>query len=736
MKLPDHFEALGARVALLSDAGYPDYAAFGVLALAALLLCVFTGRRLVERGVARRIEDLRLSQEQFRQLTDNIQEVFWLIDTARQTMLYISPNYERVWGRTCASLYASREPWPDAVHPGDLARVRQFVTTSKSSGTYDEEFRIARPDGSIRWIRERAFPVRDATGAVYRIAGVAEDITDRKLTDTALKASETRFRSMLEGLEAGVVVHSADSRVTAFNAKATELLGVSAAQERRQQATAIYAQFGEAISWVEPELLTVGQEKTMGFVAAEPGLKNFRFQLTDLFRRSTHILSPEAEKVLAASVDPLSGISDIRSQLVLTDIPWPEVELAQGKVRLDNQGYVVARQSPIREERKKVFDAVFGTYKTYEGSLGANLAAQVRSDIFVAKSRNYGSALEAALAPANIPTGVYRTLVAEANRGLPVLHRYFEMRRRLLGLPDMHYYDIYPPTTKLDRKFGLAETRELTLKGLAPLGKPYVDELARATSARWMHAYPQKGKRSGAYVNGSAYDVHPYVLLNHSDDYEGLTTYAHEWGHAMHSVMANKAQPFETANYPTFTAEIASTLNELLLADYMLPLAKTKAEKLYYLDKLCETFRGTFYRQTMFAEFELAIHETAEKGEALSGERLSAIYLDLLKKYHGPKVVIDPAYATEWAYIQHFYFNFYVFQYATSVTAATYFHEQIRTRGAKAVDAYLGVLKTGGADYPVDVLKRAGADMTGPAPYQALIARFGKTLDQMEALMA
>ncbi|HEY9248860.1 MAG TPA: PAS domain S-box protein, partial [Rariglobus sp.] len=230
MKLPDHFEALGARVALLSDAGYPDYAAFGVLALAALLLCVFTGRRLVERGVARRIEDLRLSQEQFRQLTDNIQEVFWLIDTARQTMLYISPNYERVWGRTCASLYASREPWPDAVHPGDLARVRQFVTTSKSSGTYDEEFRIARPDGSIRWIRERAFPVRDATGAVYRIAGVAEDITDRKLTDTALKASETRFRSMLEGLEAGVVVHSADSRVTAFNAKATELLGVSAAQ--------------------------------------------------------------------------------------------------------------------------------------------------------------------------------------------------------------------------------------------------------------------------------------------------------------------------------------------------------------------------------------------------------------------------------------------------------------------------------------------------------------------------
>src|SRR5690606_9954388 len=239
--------------------------------------------------------------------------------------------------------------------------------------------------------------------------------------------------------------------------KADEDLQVAADQERRQQASAAYAQFGAAVAWMEPELLTVGEAKIKGFLAAEPGLADFRFQLTDLFRRAQHILSPEGEKVLALAADPISGVNDIRNQLVLSDIPWPEITLKEGgKIRLANQAYTTARRSPDRAERKQVFDLVVGTYKAYAGTLGANLATQVRADIFEARSRNYASALEAALAPNNIPTAVYRTLVDEANRGLPVLHRYFEIRRRLLGLPDMHYYDIYPPTTKLDRKFTLA----------------------------------------------------------------------------------------------------------------------------------------------------------------------------------------------------------------------------------------------------------------------------------------
>jgi oligoendopeptidase F len=341
----------------------------------------------------------------------------------------------------------------------------------------------------------------------------------------------------------------------------------------------------------------------------------------------------------------------------------------------------------------------------------------------------------AALSPANVPVEVYRTLIAEANRGLPTLYRYFDLRRRMLGLPDMAYYDIYPPVTKLEVKFDLAATRRLVLEAVKPLGPDYQATLARATAARWMHAYPQKGKRSGAYMDPGAYDVHPYLLLNHNDDYEALTTFAHEWGHAMHSVLAARAQPFETANYTIFTAEIASTCNEQLLAAYMENNARTKEEKLFYLDRICELLRGAFYRQTMFAEFELSIHEAAERGEALSGEKFSAIYLDLLKRYHGPGVIIDPAYAIEWAYIPHFYYDFYVYQYATCVSASAYFSDKVLTGGAAERENYLGVLRAGGADYPVEVLKKAGLDMTTPAPYRAVVAKLGRTVDQMEALL-
>jgi oligoendopeptidase F len=237
-------------------------------------------------------------------------------------------------------------------------------------------------------------------------------------------------------------------------------------------------------------------------------------------------------------------------------------------------------------------------------------------------------------------------------------------------------------------------------------------------------------------MNPGAYDVHPYVLLNHHDDYVGMTTFAHEWGHAMHSVLAAKAQPFETANYSIFTAEIASTMNEHLLSDYMLKAAKTKEEKLYYLDRVCELLRGTFYRQTMFAEYELTIHEKTEAGEALSGEKLSSLYLDLLKKYHGSAVIIDDVNATEWAYIQHFYYDFYVYQYATCVSASAYFSDKVLHGGPAERDNYLSVLKAGGSDYPVEVLRKAGLDMTSPAPYRAVVAKLARTLDEMEKLLA
>jgi len=517
--------------------------------------------------------------------------------------------------------------------------------------------------------------------------------------------------------------------------KADEDTGVAVNQERDQLSTALGSQFGEATAWVDPELLTVGADKINSFMAADKGLGKFRFALDNVLRRAPHTLGEEAEKVLAAASNPIGGIQSIRGQLANSDIPWPEVDLTIGKIRLDAQGFTRARTSPDRNDRKLSFDRYFSTYETYKGTFGAALAGQVNANIFEARSRHYPTALASALSPYNVPEAVYRTLVAETNAGLPVLHRYFDVRRRLLKLPDMRYSDIYPDVAKIDRKFTLAESRAQTLEAVKPLGPEYVELLGKSSGAKWMHVYPQKGKRSGAYMNPGAYDVHPYVLLNHTDDYNGMSTFAHEWGHGMHSVLAAKAQPFETADYPIFTAEIASTMNEQLLSRHMLQGAKTRAEKLFYLDAVLESFRGTFFRQTMFAEFELMIHDAVERGEALSGDNLTEMYRGLLTKYHGPNVIIEPVYAHEWAAVPHFYYNFYVYQYATSIAASVFFDQQVLTGGAKARDTYLNVLRSGGSDYPVEILKRAGLDMTSPAPYRALIAKFGDTLDQVEALM-
>ncbi|NIJ06776.1 oligoendopeptidase F [Sphingomonas vulcanisoli] len=519
--------------------------------------------------------------------------------------------------------------------------------------------------------------------------------------------------------------------------KADEDVRIAPNQERKQIAMDLYGKFGEAIAFTSPELLAVGKAKVEGFLAADPGLAKFRFQIEDTLRQAPHTLSAEAEQVIAATAVPFSAPSDVHQQLTASDIPRPTVTLSTGKqVRLDDQGYTMYRDAPNRADRKLVFDSFWASYKTFENSMGANMSGQVRTEIFTAKVRKFPTALGAALYGPNIPEGVYRTLVAQANAGLPQFHRYLDLRRRMLKLPDLHYYDIYPSLVSLDRTFTLEEMRSLTLAATKPLGEDYGATFAKATAARWMDPRARTGKAAGAYMNPGAYEVHPYLLLNLSDKYDGLTTYAHEWGHAMHSLLANKAQPFETSNYPTFIAEIASTCHEMLLARFMLANAKTKEEKLFYIGQQLETIRGTFYRQTMFAEFQAAIHDLAEKGEGSSGGRYTEIYLDLLKRYHGPKMELNPVYAAEWEYIPHFYGGFYVFQYATSITAANYWAEQVLTGGAAARDRYLGVLRAGGSDYGYEILRKAGLDMATAAPYQAMVGTFSKLLDQAEALLA
>lgn len=519
--------------------------------------------------------------------------------------------------------------------------------------------------------------------------------------------------------------------------RADEDVRVSANQERNAQVEDLYAQFGEATAWTSPEVLELGKDQVEGYIAANDTLRHqFAYSLRKTLRQAAHTLDTKGEQILAAVSSPLSGPQTIREQLFSSDIPWPTVTLSDGRSqRLDAQGYTLTRDAPSREDRKKVFDAFFGQMGKFQNSLGTAMAAKLKGDVFEARARSYPSSLAAALSPDNVPEGVYRTLIAETNAGLPQLHRSFQLRRKMLKLPDIHYYDIYPPLVSLERKFTLTDMRNITLKAVEPLGPDYVKRLGAATAAKWMDPLPRPGKRAGAYMNGSAYGVHPYLLLNLGENYEGLSTYAHEWGHAMHTLLADSAQPFELSDYPIFTAEIASTCNEVLLTEYMLAQANTNGEKIYYLGMRLEGMRGTFFRQAMFAEFELKMHEMAEAGEGLSGESLTRVYLDLLKRYHGPDFVIDEPYAVEWAYIPHFYSQFYVYKYATSIAAGTWFAHSILNGGKAERERYLDVLRAGGSGDPVDIIKASGLDMLGPEPYRGLVADFGATLDQIEKLI-
>jgi oligoendopeptidase F len=530
------------------------------------------------------------------------------------------------------------------------------------------------------------------------------------------------------------------NRVAVYSGLASdEDVRVAANQERNSLASDMFAALGEATSWEAPEVLALGKDKVEGFIAAEPELqKRFAFGLRDTLRGAAHTLDAKGEALMAAASAPLEGPSEVRSQLTASDMPRPTIKLSDGReIRLDDQGYTLARDTPDREDRKRVFQQFFDSYGAFSNSLGAAYASKIKGDVFKAKAHNYPDTLAYRLDGPNIPESVYRTLVSEVNAGLPQLHRYMDVRRRILGLPDIGYYDLYIPLATLDRKFPFSDMRTMALQALAPLGPEYIKLLGDATAKKWQDSQPRQGKASGAYMSGSAYDVHPYLLLNLGDNYEGLSTYVHEWGHAIHTLLAKQRNPVELSDYATFTAEIASTANEVLLSHYMADRAKTKAEKLFYLGQQLENARGTFFRQTQFAEFELKAHELAEKGEGMSGKKFAEIYYDILRRYYGPNVILPENLGNEWAYPGHFFRSdfYYVFQYATSITAGTWFANSLLKGQKGARERYLDVLRAGGSDYPVAILQKAGLDMTSPEPYRQFVANFKNTLDQVEALL-
>lgn len=505
-------------------------------------------------------------------------------------------------------------------------------------------------------------------------------------------------------------------------------------QSLSQKAQKLSVKVGEALSFVTPEILSLPDEQLDAFIANDD-LKPYRFTLQEMKREKAHVLT-QAEEALLAQVGNLSQApSTIFSMLNNADLKFPKVKDENGKeVELTHGSYIQLLENPNREVRERAFKAVYETYAKQKNTIAAALNANVTKNMFYANVRKYPSVLEMSLYGDNIPKEVYTNLVDTIHESLPLLHRYMELRKKLLKVDELHMYDLFAPLVdeyKMDITYD--EAKKIVKEGLKPLGEDYASVLQSGYDDRWIDVYENENKRSGAYAWG-AYGTHPYVLLNHKDNLNSMFTLAHEMGHALHSYYSDNALPYRDAQYTIFLAEVASTTNEALLMDYLLKKSTDPKEKLYLLTYYADQFRTTVFRQTMFAEFEKIIHERAEQGEALTPQLLSEIYYDLNVKYHGDGMVVDKDIEMEWARIPHFYNSFYVYKYATGFSAATSFSKQILEEGQPAVDRYLGFLKSGGSDFSINILKKAGVDMSSPQPIREAMSVFKELIEQMEQL--
>jgi oligoendopeptidase F len=516
---------------------------------------------------------------------------------------------------------------------------------------------------------------------------------------------------------------------------------LSEPQGMQQEMQQIYARFGAEASFIEPEVLKIGSATIEKFIGSEPRLKIYTFYLRDIARRAPHTLSDAEEKLLADAAPLAGSASNIYGILTNADFPYPTIKISDGRtVKVDQAGYSELRTSKNRDDRKAAMSSFFGSLGGFSRTFGTTINSEVQKVLFYARARKYTSNLEASLDPANIPVSVYTRLVAGVNRHLPTFHRYLKLRKRMMEIPgDLHYYDLYAPlVSSVDLRYNPDEAQKHVLAAFAPLGSDYQAVVQRAFNERWLDWHPTEGKRSGAYSNGGAYDVHPYMLLNYLGQYNDVSTLAHELGHTMHSYYSNKTQPYPTADYATFVAEVASTFNEALLIDHMLKQIKDTPTRLSLLGSYLENIKATVFRQTQFAEFELRMHEMAEKGQPITGDALAKLYLDITRRYYGHDhdvTVVDDYIAHEWSFIPHFYRDFYVFQYATSFTAAEALSAKVLSGDKEATRRYLTFLSAGGSDYPVELLKKAGVDMTTDEPLDLTIRKMNAVMDEMEKLL-
>lgn len=520
------------------------------------------------------------------------------------------------------------------------------------------------------------------------------------------------------------------------NRKSDEDTRVSLYSGYCERTEALLTAISSAASFAVPEILTISDEKMQQFMTEEAGLKLYELSLNRILKRREHILTPAEEKIIAMTGEMSNTPSTVFSMLDNADIKFPDAIDSNGNAHQITHGsYIPLMQDEDRALRKSAFENLYKTYKSYENTYTAILSGHLKTLAFNANVRRYENTLDAALDVTEVPQSVYHSLIDAVHANLDKMYRYVRLRKKLLGVDELHYYDLYAPmVSSVDMKITYEQAKKLTLEAVKPLGEEYVRLMSEGFESGWVDVYENEGKCSGAYSAGAS--VHPYVLLNHTDDLQSAFTVAHEMGHAMHSYFSNKHQPTAYSDYEIFVAEVASTFNESLLMQHLLKTTGNKREQAYLINYFLEQFRTTLYRQTMFAEFELKINEAQARGEAITSDFLCDLYGDLNLLYFGEDIAPDPEIKYEWARIPHFYYNYYVYQYATGFSAAIALSQRVLDGGAREASDYLGFLCGGSSDTPVNLLKGAGVDMTDPSVVNDALKLFGELLDRMEELAA
>lgn len=585
------------------------------------------------------------------------------------------------------------------------------------------------------------------------------DLTQIYPTDEAWRAAKEQFaakmgkaaefkgtlaqspQQLLNALDTLTGMNKELSRLYVYTSlKSDQDTRVQKYQAMNQEMSKLATDFNAATAYVEPEILRLDRAKIDAWLKQEPKLGVYAHYLDDILRRQPHTLS-EAEEKLIADAGLMSDTSgDVYGIFADADFPYPSVTLSDGKtVRIDKASFNQYRAVKNRADREKVMSTFFDSLGKYRATFGATYSGKVSKDLFYMRARHYDTTVHSTLDQNNIPVAVYTSLIAGVHDNLDTFHRYLRLRKRIMNVDQLHYYDLYAPLVqgvKLD--YSIDESQKQILAAVGPLGPDYQATIQKAFNERWIDLYPKPGKRAGAYSQGGAYDVHPYMLINYNGHYTDMSTLAHELGHTMQSYLSNKTQPYPTADYPTFVAEVASTFNEALLIDHMLKQIKDDDARLSLLGDYLENIKGTVFRQAQFAEFELRAHDMAEKGEPLTGESLDKLYAEITKQFYGHDkgvCIVDDYVTHEWAMIPHFYRNYYVFQYATSFTASQALSEKVLAGDKAATQRYLAFLSAGGSKYPIDLLKDAGVDMTTSEPLQLTVKKMNRIMDEMEKIL-